>query len=231
MAENKQNKNKQKKQMKSNGADVVHVQLVLDRSGSMSSIAAATIDGLNGFLAKQRVVPGQLRLSLVDFDSQDPFRIVTDAIPIAEMVDLTSDEYEPRGGTPLLDAIGLAVERCDGRMAANPDEDQVLVIFTDGLENASTDFDGQQIRKLLTARQEAGWAVLFLGANQDSFATGDSLKMRRGNVRNFEHNDDGVKNAMSMASEAVATHRSRGREQRRELKDQLFDETDERGGH
>ena len=69
--------------------DVVHVQIVLDRSGSMRPIAAATIDALNGFLAKQRAHSGMLRLSLVDFDSREPFRIVIDAVPIAEVMDLT----------------------------------------------------------------------------------------------------------------------------------------------
>ncbi len=77
-------------------ADTVHVQIVLDRSGSMDPIAAATIDGLNGFLAKQRKLPSMLRLSLADFDSQEPFRVVAEAIPIAEMRDLTEQPSAPR---------------------------------------------------------------------------------------------------------------------------------------
>ncbi len=209
--------------------DVVHAQIVLDRSGSMTPIAFATIDALNGFLAKQRVLPGVLRVTLADFDSQEPFRIVTDAIPVAEMVDLTPSDYEPRGATPLFDAIGLAVERCDARVKADPDEDQVLVIITDGLENASTDFDGPKIAALLEARQEAGWAVLFLGANQDSFATGQGMQMRGGNVRNFAASDAGIHDALSKASDAIIDHRTTARSERRLLKDELFDRTDPSG--
>ncbi len=203
--------------------DVVHVQIVLDRSGSMNPIAAATIDALNGFLAKQRAHPGILRLSLVDFDSREPFRIVIEGVPIAEVMDLTEADYQPRGGTPLLDAIGRSVERLDARVAELPDEDQVLVIITDGHENASTDYTAADIAQLLEARQEAGWTVLFLGANQDSFSTGDTMNMRRGNVRDFDASVDGVQSAMNLAADAVTAHRSRGRTERRSRKDELFD--------
>jgi hypothetical protein len=205
---------------------IVHVQIVLDRSGSMEHLASATVDALNGFLAKQRVHPGMLRLSLADFDSQEPFRTVIDAVPIAEVLDLTERDYRPRGGTPLFDAIGRGIERCDARVTLHPDEDQVLVILTDGLENASTDHDGPAISRLLDARQEAGWAVLFLGANQDSFETGESLSMKAGNVRNFDASAEGVLHAMSTASEALTEHRSRPKERRRTLKDDLFDQQD-----
>jgi Mg-chelatase subunit ChlD len=204
----------------------VHVQMVLDRSGSMHPIAAATVDAINGFLAKQRKQPGVLRITLADFDSQEPFRIVADAIPIAEMMDLTPADYQPRGGTPLLDAIGLAVERCEARAVADSQEDQVLVIITDGHENASTDFTGQQIAKLLEAKQEEDWTVLFLGANQDSFATGAGINLREGNVRDFSADASGIKDALLLTSDAVSTHRSRGREERARRKDTLFDETD-----
>lgn len=206
--------------------DVIHAQIVLDRSGSMTPIAYATIDALNGFLAKQRVLPGVLRVTLADFDSQEPFRIVADAIPVAEMLDLTPTDYEPRGATPLFDAIGRAIERCDARAQADAEEDQVLVIITDGLENASTDFDGPKIAALLEARQEAGWAVLFLGANQDSFATGSQLGMHGGNVRNFAATSSGIRDAVDLAADTVAHHRARPSETRRSAKDDLFDQTE-----
>ncbi len=206
--------------------DKVHVQIVLDRSGSMDAIAAATVDALNGFLAKQRKHPGMLRLSLADFDSQEPFRVAIDAIPIAEVVDLTNDDFDPRGGTPLFDAIGLAVERCDARVAADESEDQVLVILTDGLENASSDFTGPAVSTLLDARQEAGWTVLYLGANQDAFAVGADLGMAGGNVRDFVADDAGIKLAMARTAEAVLDHRSRSRSDRRTLNRDLFDRTE-----
>lgn len=210
-----------------NGGGKVHVQIVLDRSGSMGPIAAATIDALNGFLAKQRKAPGQLRLSLADFDSQEPFRVAIDAVPIAEVVDLTSADFDPRGGTPLFDAIGLAVERCDARVAGDAAEDQVLVVLTDGLENASSDFSGPQVSKLLDQRQEQGWAVLYLGANQDAFAVGESLNLSAGNVRDFVADADGIGQAMDRAADAVVYSRMLDASERRSRNLDLFDRSEE----
>jgi len=216
--------------MAADPTDTVHVQIVLDRSGSMNTIADATVDSINGFLAQQRKHSGFLRLSLADFDSQEPFRIVIDAIPIAEVLDLDRAQFDPRGGTPLFDAIGRAVERLDVRSVEQPDEDQVLVIVTDGYENASTDFSADVVSKLIDARQEEGWTVMFLGANQDSFATGESLSMRHGNVGDFDATDKGVRDAMSLASDAIHTHRTRDKQARRTYKDDLLDEHRRRRG-
>jgi Mg-chelatase subunit ChlD len=206
--------------------DVVHVQIVLDRSGSMAPIAAATVDALNGLLAKQRAHPGLARLSLADFDSQEPFRVVIDAVPIAEVLDLDEADFQPRGGTPLFDAIGRAVERCDVRAAESPDEDQVLVVITDGHENASTDYTGPAVSNLLDVRQESGWSVLFLGANQDSFATADALKMKQGNVRDFDATPQGIHDAVDLAATAVYDQRTRSKPERRAAKDMLLDEAE-----
>ena len=104
-----------------------------------------------------------------------------------------------------------------------------MVIVTDGYENASTDFSADVVSKLLDARQEAGWTVMFLGANQDSFATGESLSMRRGNVGDFDATDQGVRDAMGLASDAIHTHRSRDKQTRRAYKDDLLDEHRGRG--
>ena len=69
----------------------------------------------------------------------------------------------------------------------------------------------------------AGWTVLFLGANQDSFATGRAMRMKQGNVRDFDASADGVQSAVTLAADAVYAHRSRTRPERRLRKDELFD--------
>ncbi len=210
----------------SNPDDLVHVQIVLDRSGSMGPIQEATRDAVNGFFAQQRAQTGRLRLSLADFDSQEPFRVVLDAVPVAEVIDLGPGDFQPRGGTPLLDAIGRAVERCDARCAVDADEDQILAIVTDGYENASTDYSGDTIKQLLASRQAMGWSVLYLGANQDSFSVGEALAMSQGNVDNFVASDEGIGGAFSKLSSAVSSQRSRSKEQRLLYKDSLLDEGD-----
>lgn len=205
--------------------DPMHVQIVLDRSGSMSPIAAATVDAVNGFLAKQRAQPGMLRLSLADFDSQEPFRVVVDAVPIAEVLDLAQDDFEPRGGTPLFDAVGEAIRRGDIRVEVQPDEDQMIVIVTDGHENASVRYSGSRVATLLEARQKAGWVVLFLGANQDSASVAEGLGMHAGNAADFDATPAGIADVVDLAAEAVALQRSRSQVERARFSHDLVQET------
>ena len=100
------------------------------------------------------------------------------------------------------------------------------MIITDGLENASTDYSGADVSTLLDARQESGWSVLFLGANQDAVTTGTELKMKQGNVRDFDATATGVKDAVALASTAVFEHRTPRKAERRQLKDELFDDVE-----
>ena len=81
-------------------ADRVHVTVLLDRSGSMGSIREDTIGGFNAFLEDQRKLPGECRVSLVQFDTADPQEVTVDAVPVAEAPALTPETYCPRGGRP-----------------------------------------------------------------------------------------------------------------------------------
>jgi hypothetical protein len=75
----------------------------------------------------------------------------------------------------LFDAVGQVVARVDG-VNPLPDERVALAILTDGLENASTEYKAETVRKLLTDRQERrNWLVLYLGANQDAWAAGAEI--------------------------------------------------------
>ena len=75
-----------------------------------------TIGGFNTFLDEQRQLPGECRVTLVQFDGQDPQEVVLDAAPIAGAPNLDADTYRPRGSTPLLDAVRAVVDRIDARV-------------------------------------------------------------------------------------------------------------------
>lgn len=77
-------------------------------------------------------------------------------MPLREVLALTAQQFVPRGSTPILDAIGQLVERVDGRIAAggNP-ADQLVVIFTDGYENASVHFSGRRVSDLIDDRRRS----------------------------------------------------------------------------
>ena len=209
-------------------ADRVQVTVLLDRSGSMGAIREDTIGGFNAFLADQRRLPGECRLSLVQFDTQSPQSVTVDAAPIAQAPELTVDTYSPRGGTPLLDALGMLLERLDEREESDPDEQQLVAVLTDGYENASRHFSGAQILEMVENRKAAGWAFVFLGANIDAFAEAGSLGLGRGSVGEWEHSRRGVRRSFAMMAESAEVYRGAGRERREEMACLLMDEVRER---
>lgn len=206
-------------------AERVHVTVLLDRSGSMGSVVDDTIGGFNTFLDEQRQLPGECRVTLVQFDGQDPQDVVLNAAPIAEAANLDADTYRPRGSTPLLDAVGAVVERIDARIAADPDEFQLVAIITDGHENASVRRTGEEIRELVRSRSDAGWAFVFLGANVDAFAEARGLGLNAGQAGAFTHDAQGVADGFDAVSRSASQlRRLPGRAAKLRAKDMLLDE-------
>ncbi|MEQ8842289.1 MAG: ADP-ribosylglycohydrolase family protein [Acidimicrobiales bacterium] len=205
-------------------ADRVHVAVLLDRSGSMSSIADDTIGGFNTFVAQQRELPGECRITLVQFDGLDPQAVVADAVPVAKIADLDERTYQPRGSTPLLDALGTLIETIDRRTTADPDEFQLVAVITDGQENASSRFTRDRIADMVKARSDAGWAFVFLGANIDSFGEARTMGMRHGQAADWDHTGDGVRDGFAMLAESSIAVRGAGRAVRHAMKDRLLDD-------
>ena len=146
-----------------------HITVILDRSGSMESIRQDVIGGFNAFVRQQQQEPAAATLSLVQFDSQDPYEVVLRFVPLADVPPLTLERFVPRGMTPLLDALGRGLVELDATLAALPaaerPEQVVFVVVTDGLENASRAFTYAQVHQLLTAHEAQGWQLVYLSAD------------------------------------------------------------------
>src|SRR5690606_14179141 len=93
--------------------------------------------------------------------------------------------------TPLYDAIGSLIERAEVHQVDLVS--QVVVIFTDGMENASHRWNRASVFRRVEALQEAGWVFVFMGANQDSYAEGAKSGMKAGNTSNYGADSDGVR--------------------------------------
>lgn len=203
------------------GVDPTKVWILLDRSGSMGRLQEAVIEGTNRFLHDQREESGECRLTLAQFDTQDPFELIVDDMPLAAAPELNAAIYQPRGTTPLYDAIGTLITRADQRLerrAADglaPD-DQTVLIYTDGLENASSDFDREQILELIQERTARGWQFVYMGANQDAYAEGSKIGIGTQNTAAWEASSTGIKDAMATNSRRLLAHRRRSRAARSE---------------
>ena len=163
-------------------ADCTQISVILDRTGSMESIRADTIGGFNSFLAEHKRLPTQVTLTLVQFDSMDPYEVVHAYAPIVAVPELTEETFVPRANTPLFDAIGRGIVDLDTRLRSMPVAQRpariIFVIVTDGQENSSHEFTGAQVRSMVTERRAAGWQIVFLSADEGAIASGESVGVR-----------------------------------------------------
>lgn len=206
----------------------VNLSVLLDRSGSMSSIASDMIGGFQTFVEEQKQAPGSARISLVQFDGDDPFEVLIDGIDL-QAVRLDATKYVPRGVTPLLDATGRMIARVDAGIAERKtlgmeEEDQIVLIITDGLENASKEYTLAAVKGLIEARREAGWVFVFLGADQDSFAEGGRLGVSMSNRRDWDKSTEGTTEMWNKVSKSSLAHRSKERLARIEDADRFLED-------
>lgn len=177
---------------------------ILDKSGSMWDIRQDTIGGYNGFMSAQRLVPGQARATLVQFN-QD-IETVYEGVNIAHLGALTIANYTPIGSTALLDAIGVTLTRQGQRIARDGWADKVLInVMTDGEENVSHEYKLDQIKLMVKEYENGrGWAFLFQGADIDAFKVGAGLGISGASTFNFAKTASGVAEAYSTMN-TVAT--------------------------
>ena len=162
----------------SKAAENVHAAILIDRSGSMNGLASDVIGGYNEFIENQGNLQatGEFVLTAVQFDDDEPFKVMHDAAPLSSVRPMTSADYQPRGLTPLFDALGTLIKTIEKRVAASiVPEDQIVVVFSDGLENASSEWTREALFQLITEKENEGWTFIFNGANQDSYGTGAGL--------------------------------------------------------
>ena len=156
--------------------------LLLDRSGSMGNLHAQTITAINGWLGELRGSGEDIRLSFIQFDhhaGEISLEKVHVARRIAEVPDLKPADFQPRGGTPLIDAamdtihaIATSLEgpRGDGVKV-------VIAIQTDGWENASRRYRWDDLKSEIGRREKAGWEFVFMGAGlgKDTYEMGERM--------------------------------------------------------
>ena len=189
-----------------------HISVVLDRSGSMASCLDDTIGGFNSFLGSQRELDGEATLSLIQFDDQ--YEILEDMKAIGDCKDITVETYVPRGMTALLDAIGRTINNTEAQLD-NKDEDEkpekvIFVIITDGAENHSTEFNHEQIMKMINRhREDNKWEFVFIGANQDAISVGGGMGVRAANSLTYDQSQQGTTHMYMSLTRGMNNYRSK----------------------
>jgi hypothetical protein len=193
-------------------SDHTHIAVLLDRTGSMSSIRDDVIGGFNGFLAAQQALPDPATMTLVQFDSQDPYEVLCARVSIAQVAGLTPATYVPRASTPLYDAIGRALTDLEADIERTALLDRpskvVFVIVTDGQENSSSEFSRDRILSMIASKRAQGWEFVFLSADLSSFQDAAGLGISSSSRLLFRKNKKGSDGSWAAVSDKMAKLRS-----------------------
>ena len=194
--------------MKNNVTELV---FILDRSGSMAGLEADTIGGFNSMIDKQKKLDGKVMVSTVLFDNDT--EVLHDRIDIQNIEPMTDEQYNVRGCTALLDAIGGAIHHIGNiHKYARPEdvpEHTMFIITTDGQENASHNYTFDHVKKMIRRQEERyGWEFLFVAANIDAVETASSIGIRSERAANYNYSKKGTRNLYDAVDSAVTSMRN-----------------------
>ena len=173
-------KEERKENKLSKAALLCHNLIIIDESGSMGSIYNQALTGMNETLQTIREAERQhpekaQKVTLVTFNTAHYNELYKET-PASETKDIDRDSYNPDACTPLLDALGKALT--DLKKEVKDDEMVYVTIITDRMENASNEFSGEAIRRMIDELSEKGWIFSYIGANQDAIRVAESLSIK-----------------------------------------------------
>ncbi|MBQ6160435.1 MAG: VWA domain-containing protein [Oscillospiraceae bacterium] len=202
---------KQELNQETNRSSITELVFILDRSGSMAGLESDTIGGFNAMLEKQKKQDGLCWVSTVLFANES--QVIHDRVRLEEVRPMTADDYSVGGCTALIDAIGDAIRHIGNvHKYARPEDvpaHTVFVITTDGMENASHRYSAQEVRQLISRKQEQnGWEFLFIGANIDAVQTAGRFGIAEDRAVNYRADRKGTRVLYECVSRAVGRVRA-----------------------
>lgn len=148
------------------------IELIVDRSGSMRGKESDTVGGINACITELKKTLGEndiINVSLKLFD-HDQTKL-WDNVNITDISEFLQNDFVPRGQTALLDAMGDSITHYKKMKEDMPNcfDTCILYVATDGLENCSSKYNQNTVKKLIQdAERDCNITVMYLGANQDA---------------------------------------------------------------
>ena len=194
--------------MKKNLTELV---FILDRSGSMSGLENDTIGGFNAMIEKQKREAGEAYVSTVLFDNHR--EVIHDRVDIQKVEPMNQEQYYVRGSTALLDAVGKSIRHIANVHKYAREEDRpektLFIITTDGMENASHEYNYERVRKMIEHEKDKyGWEFIFLGANIDAAKEAARFGIDESRAANYHADSVGTAVIYEAMSEAVCSVRA-----------------------
>ena len=186
--------------------DLVELVFILDRSGSMAGLEKETIAGFNRLIQQQKEVVGEAIVSTVLFDNG--FEVLHNRVNLKQIEPMTEKQYYVRGSTALLDAIGRSILKIRNVHKAleeeNKPEKTLFFITTDGMENASKEFDYTRIKDYIELQKEKyNWEFIFMGANIDAIKTASRFGIHEDRAVQYHSDEQGTNLNYRVMSETI----------------------------
>ena len=164
--------------------------VVLDKSGSMQHLTSETISGVNELIKEHRERSKKTRMTLAMFNHE--YQLVFRDKKLKDVNPIDKKTYQANGYTAMLDAIAKTIDELEAKTEGKT----VFVIVTDGYENASVEYNFEDIKRLVTqAQDDFGWDFLFLGANIDSILAAKNIGIAQAHAANYEASAAGTSKA------------------------------------
>ena len=191
--------------------NLTEIAFILDRSGSMAGLEDNTIGGFNAMIEKQKRESGEAYVSTILFDNYT--EVIHDRVDIQRIRPMTRKDYYVRGCTALLDAVGKAIHHIGNVHKYAREEDRpektLFIITTDGMENASREYNYERVRKMIEHEKEKyGWEFIFLGANIDAAKEAARFGISADRAANYHADREGTAVVYEAMNEAVCSVRA-----------------------
>ena len=190
----------------------VHNLIILDESGSMESIKEPIISGFNELVQSIKGIEKQFPeqehfITFVTFNTAGR-KVIHFMDPVAKLKKISGSTYKPSEMTPLFDAMGNSITGLRQALGEQTDYNVLVTVLTDGLENASKEYTGNAIKKLVEDMKMAGWTFTYIGTDHDVESIAKSISIT--NVMYFSKDSSGVnelfrkeRNARAMYSQKI----------------------------
>ena len=194
-----------------NNKHQVHNLIILDESGSMESIKTTIIQGFNELVQTihgiEKQFPEQEHfISFVSFNSLGQ-RVLHFMDPASKLKQIDDESYKPGALTPLLDAMGFSIHKLKHALQGQSNCNVLVTVLTDGAENASKEYSGNDIKKLVEELKQNSWTFTYIGTDHDVEEIASSLSI--GNTLRFEKNEREIKEMFLKEREARARYSSK----------------------
>lgn len=164
----------------------VHNLIVLDESGSMASIKASIIRGFNEVVQNIQGMENQYpeQEHLISFYSFNGLALKEHFFnrPAKSLSQIGEKTYNPSASTPLFDALGSSINKLKKLLAGQTDYSVLVTILTDGEENASKEYSGNDVKALIEELKPNGWIFTYIGTDHDVEKMADSLSINQSMV-------------------------------------------------